>query len=195
MLELFIFHGMRTMLSKTELRPLLHARRQALSDDTQHTHAQKIAELFRQHSLFKNATHIAAYQACHAEINPHFIIQTLWEAHKTCYLPVIQDDGILTFRVYEKETVLKKNIYGIAEPLATAEIFATQLDIVLVPLLGFDRAKHRLGMGKGYYDKTFFDKKSPILIGLAHSCQEHALIPTETHDVALDFILTEKEFF
>ena len=96
---------------------------------------------------------------------------------------------------------LTTNKFGIMEPTNGDIIDPKWLDLVIVPLLGFDKTGARLGMGGGYYDKAIcklkkkFDEeeKKFIAIGLAYSQQETIRIPYENHDERLDFIITEKE--
>jgi len=97
--------------------------------------------------------------------------------------------------------VLHPNRYGIPEPecAPAALITAEQVDVVLLPLVAFHRAGHRLGMGAGYYDRSFAFLRSrarpasPVLVGIGYSFQEVAAMPALDHDVPLDFIATEKE--
>jgi 5-formyltetrahydrofolate cyclo-ligase len=119
-------------------------------------------------------------------------------AHKTCYLPILTKEGLLQFGTYQANTPLIKNKYEIDEPQTTQFLPAPQLDAVLLPLVAFDNQGNRLGMGKGYYDKTFAFKTKgtpPILIGVAHDCQKADNIPTDSWDISLDFILTESGIY
>ena len=92
----------------------------------------------------------------------------------------------------------KKNKYGIREPESPTLVDANCLDVVLMPLVGFDRTGNRIGMGGGFYDRTFQflsgrKKTKPLLIGLAYSIQEVANIPNRPWDIPLNFIATENE--
>ena len=112
-------------------------------------------------------------------------------------LPVINARGkSLTFRAWFPNDRLVLGSLGIPEPSpAAAELTP---DIMLVPLAAFDRAGHRIGYGAGYYDHTFAQlRKSHHVagIGLAFAVQETPVIPALSHDVPLDFVLTEKDVF
>ncbi len=95
---------------------------------------------------------------------------------------------------------MRKNIYGIKEPSAcNPEIKPEDIDIALVPLVAFDSQGNRLGMGGGFYDRTFAYKRTsprsrPRLIGLAHSNQEALSIDSESWDIPLEAIMTEEKF-
>jgi 5-formyltetrahydrofolate cyclo-ligase len=95
---------------------------------------------------------------------------------------------------------VQPNRYGIPEPVAPGELLEPfQLDLVLVPLLGFDRRGHRLGHGGGYYDRSFaflneqVRPTEPLLVGIAYDFQELEIVNEEPWDVALDFIATNRE--
>lgn len=101
---------------------------------------------------------------------------------------------------FTAETHLVPNRFGIPEPQqGPAHKLPTHLlDVVLMPLVGFDRAGSRLGMGGGFYDTTFAFKQQnpkgkPLLIGLAHSCQEVDSLQADNWDIPLGAIATEKE--
>jgi 5-formyltetrahydrofolate cyclo-ligase len=106
----------------------------------------------------------------------------------------------LHFAPWQSGDDVQPNRYGIPEPVEPAELFEPfQLDLVLVPLLGFDRRGHRLGHGGGYYDRSFAFLKEqvrptePLLVGIAYAFQELPRIEAAKWDVALDFIATDRE--
>ncbi|MFO1408270.1 MAG: 5-formyltetrahydrofolate cyclo-ligase [Steroidobacteraceae bacterium] len=95
----------------------------------------------------------------------------------------------------------RRGAYGIEEPAAHARrVRLREIDVVLVPLVGFDRDGHRLGMGAGYYDRALSPRRTPgrayrrpRLLGIAYACQELASIRPQPWDVALDAVVTERE--
>lgn len=177
---------------KSLLRKQLRDARLALSMGEQQTHALQWRDQLLSFEPFKHATHIGAYLAHKGEMDLQPLIDAAELQGKHLYLPVLNHDA-LNFRRFTPQTALVHNRYGLLEP-AHADNFPTAaLDIVLVPLVGFDRAGHRLGQGRGYYDVTFASRGHTHLIGVAHACQEVADIPTESHDVLLDTIITERE--
>jgi 5-formyltetrahydrofolate cyclo-ligase len=95
---------------------------------------------------------------------------------------------------------MQYNRFGIAEPQGTEVLAARWLDVVFLPLVGFDRRGVRLGMGGGFYDRAFAFRQlrsvwhAPRLIGLAYAFQEVANIRAAAHDVLLDAVVTEEGF-
>ena len=88
-----------------------------------------------------------------------------------------------------------QNPNKILEPKSGKEIDPEDLDIIFIPLLAFDKNLNRVGMGKGYYDKTLHGKKAGKLVGLAYDFQEISNAFPEDHDVAMNAIITSKNIF
>lgn len=119
-----------------------------------------------------------------------------WARGKRTFLPCLRSDRSLAFVEYRRGTPLRANRFGIPEPYGSKSISLKQLDVVCVPLVGFDRAGGRLGMGGGFYDRTFARRgfHQPKLIGLAHSIQESTGLPRDAWDIALSGVVTEREW-
>ena len=100
----------------------------------------------------------------------------------------------MNFYKWDKNSVLQINKFGILEPISTKKSIIP--DIMLVPLLAFDKFNNRLGYGKGYYDnylnKYLKIKKNILRIGIAFSFQKYKKLPSHKNDVKLNYILTEK---
>lgn len=111
---------------------------------------------------------------------------------KSTYLPVIRSTS-LEFRRYGKGDRLHKNRFGIPEPLACQPTLkAAELDLILVPLVGFDSRGNRLGMGAGFYDRCFRHSRArPWRIGVAHELQKVARIPQDPWDKPMQAVLTD----
>lgn len=185
------------------LRESLREARRNLSEAEQSAAAQQLVERVSQQDFFKNASQLAFYLTIDGEINPRPLLDLALQSGKTCYLPVISKDNeeLLTFSSYDESTELIENEWGIFEPPHPEDhISPTNFDVVFVPLVGFDANCFRLGMGKGFYDRTFsfkiFNRRSqPLLVGLAHDCQLTEPFPTQTWDVRLDAVVTEKKIY
>ncbi|HSW92875.1 MAG TPA: 5-formyltetrahydrofolate cyclo-ligase [Gammaproteobacteria bacterium] len=186
---------MKPLIStKAEWRKKLLARRQNMSSSDQKRAANEAAHILQETAFFKRAQHIACYYPIQHEFDCLPLIELIWRAQKKCYLPVLSDDS-LDFFLYEKNTTLQPNRYQIPEPVTDKKIALDQLDIVLLPLVGFDETGNRLGMGAGYYDRTFHQNtalKKPFLLGLGYEVQQVSELPKAVWDVPLDGVLTEK---
>ena len=185
------------------IRESLREARRNLSEAEQSAAANQLIESIANEDFFKKAKHVAFYLTIDGEISPAPLLQHALKSGKSCYLPVISQDNeeLLTFSPYDEGTELVENDWGISEPPHPEEdVSPTNFDIVFVPLVGFDANCFRLGMGKGFYDRTFsfkiFNRSSqPLLVGLAHGCQLTEPFPTQTWDVRLDAVVTPEKIY
>jgi 5-formyltetrahydrofolate cyclo-ligase len=185
-------------LNKDALRKIYQAKRHAIAADARQQAAMAAATLLIAQPYFSQSEHIACYLAYRDEFVTEPLIQAIWQARKICYLPVITPDSTLQFVRYDQDDPLLPNRYSILEPQnQQRKIKLTALDIIITPLVAFDRQGHRLGTGGGYYDKTLAGlrakSKKPLLLGLGHAVQEAKEIPVEPWDVMLDGVITELE--
>lgn len=190
-----------TTRSRQTIRKQLRAARRTLTPAQQKNAAAGLARQLRSFLPLLRSRHIAFYLPNDGEIDPQPLVRFLERCGKQCYLPRLHADGSnrVWFVRYRNGDKLEDNRYGIPEPqVQKQQLPAWALQAVLMPLVGFDRAGNRIGMGGGFYDRTFAFKRQrphsrPLLIGLAHSIQEVAALPTESWDMPLDIIATEKE--
>lgn len=173
--------------------------RHGISEDVRKSSAILVAKHFVASDVFKRSTHIACYFSTKDELNTDVVFTSLWRADKSCYLPVLHEKAhSMGFAHYTRSTVLCQNRYRIFEPKEPDYVKNELLDIVLVPLIAFDKKGCRLGLGGGYYDKSFHFLLSvkrpakPLLIGLCFSQQEAESIPRDPWDVPLDAVITEQ---
>lgn len=193
----------QTNLDKTQLRDQLCQQRVSLSASQQAQKSEQIASHIIHSSLFKSAQTIAFYHAVNSEADPQSI-KILSTPDKQFYLPVLAENkkqGIL-FAPLNDDSQFKDNKFSIPEPICSNDelISGKQLDLVLVPLLGFDKKGNRLGMGGGFYDRCFSFKnqsktEKPILIGFAYGFQEVDSLKAEDWDVGLDYVVSESGLF
>ena len=193
-------HAQPIKNSRSELRNELRRRRQALSIEQQLMAGESLCKVLQSQLALLSGQNVAVYLSNDGEINPEAWQQHLWQTGVNCYLPVVGSDRQLSFALYSPDTPLKDNRFGIPEPeVAGAKtLLAKDLDVVFVPLTGFDLQGQRLGMGGGFYDHTFAFLRTvnnPILIGLAHECQKVDSIPTETWDIPMAGIATDAAFY
>ena len=145
-------------------------------------------------NIRKKSIKIALYYPSNFELDVLKVLELKYFSHQTILLPVAEKNDLMNFYQWKKNDVLTVNKFGILEPIkAEAKI----PDIIIIPLLAFDKDKYRLGYGKGYYDRYLNKhikqyKKNTMTVGVAFSFQKHNKLPINKNDVKMDFILTEK---
>lgn len=178
--------------SKTSLRSMLRQRRQAISASAQRSAAHALTHSVLQLPCWHSAQRIAVYMAADGEIDPQPLARMARAAGKEIFLPVINADLHLHFSYWSAQTELVPNRYKIPEPPVDAPLCPTpELDVIFLPLVGWDLRGGRLGMGGGFYDRTLAAVKGPVLVGLGYDGQRVADIPRDDWDVELDYIATE----
>ncbi len=190
-----------TPRQRSALRKQLRQQRRALDDDTQQLHALLITEQLRNQPIYKRSKSIAAYLAADGEIDAEHLIYHAWRSHKQVYLPVLSPFADrLYFAPFKPGCKIKYNRFNIAEPDVHPRDWkkASQLDLILMPLVGFDNEGNRLGMGGGFYDRSLAFTRyhstphRPSLVGLAHQLQQVGQLPHQPHDVPMQMIVTER---
>jgi 5-formyltetrahydrofolate cyclo-ligase len=179
---------------KAELRRAGQARRDALPAEIRRAAAEAIAA--RAFPLvIAPGTVVSGFMPLQSEISPLPLLRKLADAGARLALPVVAGRGKpLIMRSWQWGEPLVPGVWGIREPGPEAP--EVQPDILLVPLLAFDRGGHRIGYGAGYYDLTIarLRAKKPIAaIGIAFAAQEVETVPRTAFDAQLDLVLTENE--
>ena len=182
--------------SKAALRSAALAARDGLSREQRAAAAQALAARGLPFEITAGAV-VAGYSPIRSEIDPLPLMQKLAAQGARLALPAVAARGqSLIFRAWSPNDRLMLGALGIPEPSpAAAEVLP---DIMLVPLAAFDQLGHRIGYGAGHFDFTFahLRKMKPIVgVGLAFAAQEIEAIPALSHDVALDYVLTETKMF
>jgi len=138
---------------------------------------------------------VSGFSPLKSEINPVPLLRKLSDGGAGLALPVVAGKGKpLIMRAWAFGEPLDSGVWGIREPKPEAPEVAP--DILLVPLLAFDRSGHRVGYGAGYYDMTIAKLralKSVTAVGIAFAAQEIASVPVTPRDARLDLVLTERE--
>jgi 5-formyltetrahydrofolate cyclo-ligase len=187
---------MTTTMSKADLRATALAKRDALSDEQRTAAAQAMAKRALPFEIAQGMV-VSGYSPIRNEIDPVPLMRKLAGQGAKLALPAVMARGkSLAFRSWSPDDRLMLGPLGIPEPSpAAAEVIP---DIMLVPLAAFDRQGHRIGYGAGHYDFTLEHLrkvKAIVAIGVAFSVQEIKAVPAQPHDVALDYVLTEKKVF
>ncbi|MCK9469145.1 MAG: 5-formyltetrahydrofolate cyclo-ligase [Porticoccaceae bacterium] len=187
--------------TKQQTRTAMRRERRALTQVQQHRAAEDLARIVSREAFFLRSRRIALYLANDGEIDPAFLRQLAESAGKQTYLPLLHPfrHNCLLFQRHKPGQRLEYNRFAIAEPrLGDGRIVPPwSLDIVFLPLVAFDNGGNRLGMGGGFYDRTFAKVPRrhhfrPLLVGLAHSFQQVESLPREPWDIPLDAIATER---
>jgi 5-formyltetrahydrofolate cyclo-ligase len=186
----------RASLSKADLRATALAKRDALSEAKRATAAKAVAKRGLPIKIAPGAI-VSGYSPIRSEIDPFPLMRMLAANGVRLALPAVMARGkTLAFRKWSPDDRLMMGPLGILEPSPAATEVVP--DIMLVPLAAFDRSGHRIGYGAGHYDYTLahlHKAKAIIAIGIAFAAQEIAAVPALSHDVALDYVLTEKQLF
>ncbi|MCU5774586.1 5-formyltetrahydrofolate cyclo-ligase [Erwiniaceae bacterium BAC15a-03b] len=184
------------MSDRQDIRTHVRHLRQGLSDQQQQQAAEQAAERALNFAPIQQANTVALFLSVDGELNTRPLIAKLWQQKKQVYLPVLHPfaRGQLLFMHYDATTPLQPNRLRIPEPpLNILNLLPlSELDVVLMPLVAFDPAGHRLGMGGGFYDRTLQNWRQQrfLPIGLAHDCQLVDELPVAEWDVPLSAMIT-----
>ena len=185
------------MNTKAVLRTEYQKRRDSLTEE-------QIADCSIQISNLSLTLNIWEYSLYHLfmtneknkEIDTSYLLSVIQGKDKQPVIPKIVDDNRLEHFLLNDQTPLKNNRWGIPEPLGGITINPKQIEVVFVPLLVFDQHGHRVGYGKGYYDR-FLDQcsESTLKVGLTFFDPVTKIEDIETHDISLDFALTPERIY
>lgn len=188
-------------MTRQELRRKLQQIRRSLPQDYAEQAGMAVADAVEQRlrGLEPAQTTVAVYQSFAGELPTQQVIKRLWENGFQTVLPVLHPfaKGHLLFLRYTPDTRMTQNKYGIEEPELRVDnvVPLTDIDVLLLPLVGFDEHGNRLGMGGGYYDRTlaqWYNGHTPHLlpIGLSYDEQRVSELPVEAWDIPLPEIIT-----
>lgn len=192
-------------LTRPQLRRLLRKARRSLSAAAQKQAARHLYQQLAHHPAFRRARHIALYLPADGEIDPGVVMRAAQRRGKATYLPVLSawPRTKMVFQRIRPGERLHPNRFRIAEPTANGKrqrkVWA--LDLVLMPLVGFDAEGGRLGMGGGFYDRSLAylqcrqNWRKPTLLGLAHECQKVDRLPLASWDVVMQGTVTDKAWY
>ena len=187
----------KAQATRKALRAQVRDARRGISDKEQHSFAATATKLMLDEITKLEAKHVAIYLTNDGELCTQSLIHALWKQGVNLYLPHLHpfSKGNLLFFAYTPETTLVQNSLKIPEPKLdiTKMMLVHQLDVVVTPLVAFDSAGGRMGMGGGFYDRTLANWQKtgkPYPIGFAHDCQQVEALPIEHWDVPLPVMVT-----
>lgn len=192
-------------LPRPQLRRLLRKARRSLNPAEQRRAAQGLYRQLAQNPLFRRARHVSLYLPMDGEIDPRLLLREAQRRGKATYLPVLSPwpRTRMVFQRVRAGDKFRPNRFRIPEPRVNPgqqrKIWA--LDLILMPLVGFDDQGGRLGMGGGFYDRSLAYQarrkvwQKPVLLGLAHECQKVGKLTVASWDVPLQGTVTDKRWY
>ena len=174
------------MTTKQELRQAIRRQKQMFSGDD----ASETLRQLRQHPRLINADTLLLYSALQDEVPTQSLLDELVAQGKTVLLPRVVSDTDMELRQYTGLQDLQVGAFGILEP--TGKLFTDyeKIDVAVVPGMAFDKEGHRLGRGKGYYDRFLRLLPKTYKIGICFLWQLVDNVPTDEHDILMDQIMT-----
>jgi len=183
---------MSVIEEKKALRTFIRKKERTLDP----TYKAESSEAICRHLLaldeYKSAKIVFAFAGTEKEIDTSLFMNETIAAGKTLILPRCAAEHAIDLCVVRSMDDLEAGAYGILEPKTVRKADENNIDVILVPGLAFDRNGGRMGFGKGYYDRLLESSKA-VKIGLCYDFQILEKIPTESHDVPMNFVITEKE--
>ena len=191
-------------MNKSELRKSLRQRRAAIGHTERRRAAVSLTRNALRHGLLTRYQRIGIYLAHGAEISTLPLINRALMLKRACYLPMLSfgRGRMLWFNRLQAGQTWVANRFGIPENTTTQQLHARQLDLLFMPLVGFDDSGNRIGMGGGFYDTALAYLRrrqvwrKPFLVGVAFECQRiNGELPHDPWDVPLDAVLTERGLY
>jgi 5-formyltetrahydrofolate cyclo-ligase len=191
--------GMPAVNDRRTLRADMAARRATLGAPARIAAATGVMRSLELIPEFMVDANVAGYWAVRGEVPLNLAVARLSSRGQHYFLPVLDGSAPRTLRFAEfiAGASLVPNRFGIPEPRDAVTVTATQMDVVLLPLLAFDARGNRLGTGGGWYDTTFSFLRElarparPLLVGVAYAFQQVDALPAESWDIPLDYIATD----
>jgi len=180
---------------KSVLRASVLKERARINSDTWKMKSDLIAEKVQNIQEFNRADCIHVYVSMNDrnEVGTDTLINIILQSGKNLVVPVTNfKNGTLTHSMLTDLNDLKKNKWGVREPVAIHEIKVSNIDFILVPMVAADKSGNRLGYGKGFYDR-FLNKSDACKVGMVFNEFLFDEIPTESFDEKLDIIVTDRE--
>ncbi len=191
------------MTNRDSLRRRMRDARRRLTAAERAEAAAAVARRVTDWPPFGAAARIAGYWACGGELDPKPLLEAAWDGAKAVYLPIVIEtpSRCLRFAPYRPGCPLRPNRFAIPEPdVPDSQCLAPdELDLVAMPLVAFDSAGVRLGMGGGFYDRSFaflrdsaYRGRRPWLLGLGYEFQQAAEpLQPEPWDVPMHAVVTD----
>lgn len=178
------------MITKKELRQMIRQRKQQHSVDE----SSFVIDHLRENNRFSCAHTLLLYNALPDEVQTQQLIESLTAEGKTVVLPKVTSDTEMELRCYTGSTDLQPGPYGIMEPTGALFTDYADIDVAVIPGMAFDVKGHRLGRGKGYYDRLLAKMPHIYKIGICFSWQMVDDVPSDEHDVVMDCVVSRNGY-
>lgn len=180
------------MRAKAEIRRQLRSVRGVLPETACAERSARACERLRALPELARARVVVGYVAMRKELDPHALLELARAQGKTIGLPRMFEDGSLSLHVHDAQRDLEENGYGVLEPAEdAARIEPSEVDLIVVPALAIDPRGHRVGYGRGCYDRLLPTLARAFKVGVIYDFQLIAEAPNDTHDAALDCVITD----
>jgi 5-formyltetrahydrofolate cyclo-ligase len=181
-------------MPKRSIRARFLAERKSLSQARRDKLSEQVQTKFLQSALFADAKFLALYSAIHNEVLTDVVARCALESGKRVFYPRVAGESLEFIEITALDDLVPGS-FGVSEPAGVSRVPLTRLDLVVVPGVVFDRAGHRLGYGRGFYDRALHECRTDCMkIGFAYAFQVVDALPiVEEHDRALSVLMTEQE--
>ena len=173
------------MMTKQEMRKMIRLRKQQHTADE----SSVVIGRLKNNPRFSQAQTILLYSALPDEVQTQSLLDELTEAGKTVLLPKVVSSEDMELHRYTGASSLQSGAYGIMEPVGERFTDYAAIDVAVVPGMAFDAQGHRLGRGKGYYDRFLAKVPDVYKIGLCFSWQMVDEVPSEANDITMDEVM------
>lgn len=176
-------------MSKTELRQVIRQRKRQFSRQELGELSLAVVGRLSAHKRMAQAQTVMLYCSLPDEVDTHGLIDTLYGEGKTVVLPVVTGEGEMELRVYHGADSLRRGAFDILEPVGERFTDYKSIDLAVIPGMAFDDSGHRLGRGKGYYDRFLVNLPHCYKIGMCFDFQRVEHVPCESTDIAVDEVI------
>lgn len=176
-------------MSKTELRQLIRQRKRQFTQQELGELSLAVVGRLSAHKWMAQAQTVMLYCSLPDEVDTHGLIDTLYGEGKTVVLPVVTGEGEMELRVYHGADSLRRGAFDILEPVGECFTDYEGIDLAVIPGMAFDDSGHRLGRGKGYYDRFLVNLPHCYKIGMCFDFQRVEHVPCESTDIAVDEVI------
>ena len=176
-------------MSKKELRQLIRQRKRQFTQQELGELSLAVVGRLSAHKRTAEAHTVILYCSLSDEVDTHGFIDTLYGEGKTVVLPVVTGEGEMELRVYHGADSLRRGAFDILEPVGERFTDYESIDLAVIPGMAFDDSGHRLGRGKGYYDRFLVNLPHCYKIGMCFDFQRVEHVPCESTDIAVDEVI------